>query len=54
MRELLFSVTADDCEWDYYNGTGKGGQNRNKRATCVRVRHRASGAVGNCSNHREL
>lgn len=45
-KELLFSVTASDCDWQYIRGTGPGGQKRNKTETRVRCQHRASGAVG--------
>ena len=51
-RELLFSITKKDLEIDYYKASGKGGQNRNKRDTAVRIRHKDSGAVGDCSNFR--
>lgn len=45
-RELLFSVTAADCRWDYYRGSGKGGQKKNKTDNCARCTHILSGAVG--------
>ena len=45
-KELLFSVTAKDCNWSYYRGTGKGGQKKNKTSNCARCKHRNSGAVG--------
>lgn len=45
-REFLFSVTAKDCDWDYYRGTGKGGQKKNKTSNCARCHHKPSGAVG--------
>lgn len=45
-KELLFSVTAADCDFDYMRGTGPGGQARNKTSSKVRCTHRASGAVG--------
>lgn len=51
-RELLFSVTASDCDWNYYRGTGAGGQKRNKTSSAVRCKHRASGAVGQCDDTR--
>lgn len=52
-KTKLFSVTASDCDWDYYVGSGDGGQNRQKRNTAVRCTHRASGAVGKASDGRE-
>lgn len=45
-RELLFSVTSKDCEWDYVRGSGAGGQKRNKTSSAVRCRHKPSGAIG--------
>ena len=51
-RELLFSVTAKDCRWDYYRGSGKGGQKRNKTCSAVRCTHIASGAVGQSDDTR--
>lgn len=51
-RQRLFSVTIRDCRVDTYRGSGKGGQNRNKRDTAVRVVHEPSGAVGQCEEQR--
>lgn len=51
-RELLFSVTTSDCKWDYYVGSGKGGQKRNKTANAVRCTHVASKAVGKAEDTR--
>jgi len=45
-RQLLFSVTKDDCDWSYTRGTGNGGQKKNKTASAVHCKHRASGAKG--------
>lgn len=51
-RELLFSVTAKDCDWDYVRGSGNGGQKRNKTSSAVRCRHRDSGAIGYAEDSR--
>jgi hypothetical protein len=45
-KELLFSVTKNDCEWSYTKGTGAGGQKRNKTSSAVHCSHRPSGARG--------
>lgn len=52
-KEKLFSVTAKDCEWEFFTAGGKGGQNQNKTASACRVRHLPSGAVAECREHRE-
>jgi protein subunit release factor B len=51
-RELMFSVTLADCDVYTTRGHGKGGQNRNKRDTAVRIVHRDSGAVGYSQDER--
>lgn len=45
-RELLFSVTASDCKFDYFRCPGKGGQKVNKTSSGARCTHPPSGAVG--------
>ena len=45
-KKLLFSVTADDCDWQTMTAGGPGGQHQNRSQTAVRCVHRASGAVG--------
>lgn len=51
-KQKLFSVSIYDCRVDTYRGSGKGGQNRNKRDTAVRVVHEPSRAVGQCEEQR--
>lgn len=52
MKELLFSVTAKDCEFSYSRGTGPGGQKRNKTCSAVQCTHIASGASGRADDTR--
>lgn len=41
-----------DCDMEVFRAGGKGGQGQNKRSTGVRIRHRASGAVGEARDSR--
>ena len=50
--ELLFSINASECRWDYFKGSGKGGQKKNKTSSAVRCTHKLSGAVGTASDGR--
>jgi protein subunit release factor A len=52
-REKLFSVTAADCKWDYFRGSGNGGQKKQKTSSGVRCSHEPSGAEGKASDSRE-
>ena len=52
MREKVLSVTANDCRWEYFRGTGAGGQKRNKTSNACRCTHDPSGAVGTCEEYR--
>ena len=51
-KELLFSVTANDCDWNYVAASSKGGQKANKTASKVFCKHRASGAIGTSNDTR--
>lgn len=51
-RKLLFRVTAKDCEWNYYRGSGKGGQKKQKTSSAVRCRHKPSKALGQAQDTR--
>lgn len=51
-RKKILSVTLADCDVQTFKAGGKGGQNQNKRDTGVRIKHRASGAVGECREQR--
>lgn len=45
-RELLFSVTLDDCVLQHFRAGGKGGQHQNKTDSGTRIIHEPSGARG--------
>lgn len=51
-RTLLFSVTADDCEWQFFKGSGNGGQKRQKTSSGARCTHASSGAMGQATDTR--
>lgn len=51
-KELLFSITSKDLRFDYYRGSGAGGQHRNKTNSACRCTHEASGAVGQAEDTR--
>jgi len=52
VRVKVNTVTAKDCEWTYFRGSGPGGQKKNKTASGVRVVHPPSGAVGRATDTR--
>lgn len=51
-RELLFSVTLDDCIVQHFRSGGKGGQHQNKTDSGTRIIHAPSGARGESREER--
>jgi len=47
-RELLYSTRPKDYVITYFNGSGSGGQHRNKHANACRILHKESGAIVEC------
>lgn len=52
-KRKWFSITAEDCEWDVFRGSGDGGQKKQKTSSGVRCTHPPSGAVGKATDSRE-
>lgn len=46
------TVRKTDLRIDYYRGSGKGGQNRNKRDTACRITHIPTGIVSTAEDER--
>jgi hypothetical protein len=52
-RERLFTLRAGkELLFDYFSGTGPGGQNRNKKKKCVRLTHPGSGVTVRATEER--
>lgn len=51
-KEVLFSVTAADCRFDFFVGPGNGGPKKQKTKSACRYTHIESGAVGICRGDR--
>jgi protein subunit release factor B len=51
-RERVLHITIKDCDVQTFRCGGKGGQNKDKRDTGVRIIHRASGARGESREER--
>ncbi len=46
------TINPDDLEMDVYKSAGAGGQNVQKNATAIRIRHKPTGIVVTCQNER--
>ena len=52
-RKLILSVTKKDFDITFFSGSGAGGQHRNKKKCCVRMKHRDSGAMSTGQDSRD-
>lgn len=48
-----FVLSDKDLVYAWFNGTGKGGQNRNKTANCLRLKHAPTGIQVTAQNYRD-
>ena len=53
MSKISFPVTKADLKIEWFSGTGKGGQHRNKHQNCCRITHVPSGINALSQEHRE-
>lgn len=51
-KTKMFSLTAADCRWDVFRGSGDGGQKKQKTSSGVRCVHEPSGAEGKATDSR--
>jgi hypothetical protein len=52
-KKLLFSITLKDCKVETFTCGGKGGSGKDTSNNGVRIRHLASGAVGEARDSRD-
>lgn len=52
-RAARLSMRSEDVEESFTRGGGKGGQRRNKRSTCVQLRHVPTGIAVRCDDERD-
>jgi protein subunit release factor B len=52
MRNLILKIDIKTLRWDFFRGSGKGGQKRNKTENCSRCTHIESGAQGKSESGR--
>ena len=52
MKTLVKTINIKELRWDFFRGSGKGGQKRNKTENCARCTHEISGAQAKSEDSR--
>lgn len=52
MKKPLHSITKKDLKFDWFSGTGAGGQHRNKHQNCLRLTHLETGITVTAQSHK--
>jgi len=48
-----FELDEKELRWDWFSGTGAGGQHRNRHCNCLRLKHLPTGIQVTSQNHRD-
>lgn len=51
-KQIILQITKKDFRWEYFSGSGAGGQNRNRKKNCVRLFHDPSKCNSVAQDHK--